>query len=144
LYESRDGNSITDNPYAMFKYMINHPAFHDYVHIWSVQDFSALSNVISRYRGHANVKFVKRHSTGYLKSLASCEYLINNSTFPSFFIPKRQQTYINTWHRTPLKKMGFDLQGDPSQSKNVVRNFLSSNYLISANPHLSNMYTKSF
>ena len=144
LYESRDGNSMTDSPYAMFSYMLENPSFKDYVHIWSIEDFDVLSSVISRYKEYPNVKFVKRNSSEYLKCLASCEYLINNSTFQSFYTSKPGQTYINTWHGTPLKSMGFDIPGNPSHSQNVVRNFLSTSYLLSPNAHTTKMFTHSY
>lgn len=144
LYESRDGNSITDSPYAIFKYMIEHPEFKNFEHIWSVQDFNALSSIISKYNNIPNVKFVHRNSINYLKRLATCEYLINNSTFQSFFIPKKDQIYINTWHGTPLKNMGFDIPGNPSISQNVVRNFLSTDYILSPNTHTTSIFKKSY
>ncbi|MCU9613263.1 CDP-glycerol glycerophosphotransferase family protein [Caldibacillus lycopersici] len=144
LYESRDGNSITDNPYAMFKYMLNNPAYQDYVHIWSIQDFNAVQPVIDLYKQYTNVKFVQRNSKEYLKYLASCEYLINNSTFQTFYIPKDGQTYINTWHGTPLKHMGFDIPGNPAQNQNVLRNFLSADYILSPNTHTTKVYTESY
>ncbi|MGM0902877.1 MAG: CDP-glycerol glycerophosphotransferase family protein [Bacillota bacterium] len=144
LYESRDGNSMTDSPYAMFKYMLGNPAFKDFMHIWSIADFDALSFVISKYKDHPNVLFVKRNSKKYLQYLTTCEYLINNSTFQSFFTPKKEQIYINTWHGTPLKTMGFDIPGNPSHSQNVLRNLLSTTYLISPNHHTTNMFTDSY
>lgn len=144
IYESRDGNSMTDSPYAMFKYMLENPNFQNYTHIWSIVDFEALSSVIDKFERYSNVKFVKRNSKEYYKYLASSEYLINNSTFQSFFIPKKNQTYINTWHGTPLKSMGFDIPGNPSHSQNVVRNFLSADYLLSPNSHTTKMFTESY
>ncbi|MCW3745257.1 CDP-glycerol glycerophosphotransferase family protein [Enterococcus gallinarum] len=31
---------------------------------------------------------------------------------------------MNTWHGTPLKKMGYDIENaNPAGSQNVVRNF---------------------
>ena len=144
LYESRDGNSMTDSPYAMFNYMLNNPEYKNYQHIWSIEDFAALEQVISKYRDLPNVKFVKRNSAKYLKYLSSCEYLINNSTFQSFFTPKEDQIYINTWHGTPLKLMGFDIPGNPSHSQNVLRNFLSTSYLLSPNPHTTRIFKDSY
>ncbi|HET7627929.1 MAG TPA: CDP-glycerol glycerophosphotransferase family protein, partial [Bacillales bacterium] len=144
LYESRDGGSMTDSPYAMFTYMLEHPDFKNYEHVWSIADVDALSAVIAKYEQHPNVKFVKRGSREYMRRLATSEYLINNSTFQSFFVPKPNQTYVNTWHGTPLKSMGFDIPGDPSHSQNVVRNFLSADYLLSPNAHTTRMYTDSY
>ncbi len=50
LYESRDGKSITDSPFAIFKYLTKNPEFKHYKHIWSVEDFHALEPVISKYK----------------------------------------------------------------------------------------------
>jgi CDP-glycerol glycerophosphotransferase len=144
LYESRDGSSISDSPYALFKYMLEDPRFKEYTHIWSIKDAEALSIIMNKYRHYPNVEFVKRNSKAYLKCLATCEYLINNSTFQSFFISKPEQKYINTWHGTPLKSMGFDIPGNPAHSQNVVRNFLSADYLLSPNSHTTRMFTDSY
>ncbi|GHH97454.1 CDP-glycerol glycerophosphotransferase family protein [Neobacillus kokaensis] len=144
LYESRDGKSITDSPYAIFKYLLHNPEYKDYQHIWSLHCFDDLQSVMNQYKDYKNVKFVKRNSKEYLKCLAASKYLINNSTFQSFFIPKSDQVYINTWHGTPLKSMGFDIPGNPSLSQNVVRNFLSADYLLSPNEHTSNMFLDSY
>jgi len=144
LYESRDGKSLTDSPYAIFKYLLHNPEYKDYHHIWSISNFEDLETIISAYQRLDNVTFVKRNSKAYLKALASSKYLINNSTFQSFFIRKHEQIYINTWHGTPLKSMGFDIPGNPSVSQNVVRNFLSADYLISPNEHTTNMFLDSY
>ncbi|MDQ6600369.1 CDP-glycerol glycerophosphotransferase family protein [Bacillus salipaludis] len=144
LYESRDGKSLTDSPYAIFKYLLSNPEYKDYKHIWSVDSFEDLDSVISQYKDRENVTFVKRNSEEYLKSLATSKYLINNSTFQSFFIPKKEQVYINTWHGTPLKNMGFDIPGNPAHSQNVVRNFLSADYLLSPNEHTTDMFIDSY
>lgn len=135
---------MTDSPYAMFKYMLENQDYQDFMHIWSIQDFSVLSGVMAKYKDMPNVQFVQRNSKEYLKWLATSEYLINNSTFQSFFIPKSDQIYINTWHGTPLKNMGFDIPGNPSVSQNVVRNFLSADFILSPNAHTTNIFTHSY
>ncbi|NHC42577.1 GW domain-containing glycosaminoglycan-binding protein [Bacillus sp. MM2020_1] len=144
FYESRDGKSLTDSPYAIFKFLLSNPDYKDYQHIWSVSSFEDLDQVIAQYKDFTNVTFVKRNSKEYLKALATSKYLINNSTFQSFYIRKSDQIYINTWHGTPLKSMGFDIPGNPSVSQNVVRNFLSADFLISPNEHTTNMFLDSY
>ncbi len=144
FYESRDGKSITDSPYAIFKYLLDNPEYKDFKHIWSVSNPNELESVLVNYKRLKNVRFVKRNSKEYLKCLATSQYLINNSTFQSFFIPKAEQVYINTWHGTPLKRMGFDIPGSPAHSQNVVRNFLSTDYLLSPNEHTTKMFLNSY
>lgn len=124
--------------------MLNNQAYKDYVHIWSVQDFSAIQPVIDLYKQYPNVRFVQRNSRSYLRYLATCEYLINNSTFQSFYTPKEGQKYINTWHGTPLKHMGFDIPGNPAQNQNVLRNFLSADYILSPNAHTTKVFVDSY
>ncbi|MEH7307282.1 CDP-glycerol glycerophosphotransferase family protein [Neobacillus drentensis] len=144
LYESRDGKSLTDSPYAIFKHLLHHPEYKHFKHIWSINHADELESVIAEYKDLKNVIFVKRNSKEYLKWLATSKYLINNSTFQSFFIPKKEQIYINTWHGTPLKRMGFDIPGNPAHSQNVVRNFLSADYLLSPNDHTTKMFLDSY
>ncbi|MBP1948796.1 glycosyltransferase involved in cell wall biosynthesis [Virgibacillus litoralis] len=40
--------------------------------------------------------------------------------------------------------MGFDIPGNPSQSQNVVRNFLSTDYILSPNNHTTMIFTESY
>ncbi|NHC42576.1 GW domain-containing glycosaminoglycan-binding protein [Bacillus sp. MM2020_1] len=144
FYESRDGKSVTDSPYAIFKYLLDNPEYKDFQHIWSISNPNELESVLVNYKKLKNVRFVKRNSKEYLKCLATSKYLINNSTFQPFFIPKAEQVYINTWHGTPLKSMGFDIPGNPAHSQNVLRNFLSADYLLSPNEHTTKMFLNSY
>mgnify|MGYP001091629837 CR=1 FL=1 len=144
LYESRDGKSMTDSPFAVFTYLLNKPEYQHLQHIWSIENPQALKEMLEEYKSYPNVKFVKRGSKEYLKAVASSKYLFNNSTFQPFVTPKPNQIYINTWHGTPLKKMGFDIPGNPSLSQNVVRNFLSTTYMLSPNSHTTDIFLRSY
>lgn len=144
LYEVRDGQSITDSPFALFKYILEHDQEKKYQHIWSIQSSEELEKAVSPYLAMSNVTFVERDSEDYLKWLAQAQYLLNNSTFQSFFVPRPEQTYINTWHGTPLKHMGYDIPGNPAGSQNVIRNFLNADYIISPNAHTTEIFSKAF
>ncbi|QZN89592.1 CDP-glycerol glycerophosphotransferase family protein [Vagococcus lutrae] len=144
IYESREGQSLTDSPYAIFKYLLEIDREKKYQHIWTVQESDELNHIISRYKDIENITFVERNSSEYLQALASAEYLINNATFQNFFIKKEEQIYINTWHGTPLKTMGFDMPDNPFNARNVVRNFFISDYLLSPNRHTTDMYQNSY
>lgn len=37
LYQSRDGKSMSDSPYAIFKYLISTPKYEDFIHIWACE-----------------------------------------------------------------------------------------------------------
>ncbi|MDF0058547.1 glycosyltransferase, partial [Staphylococcus pseudintermedius] len=55
-----------------------------------------------------------------------------------------QQIYINTWHGTPLKHMGFDVKNNLKGSQNTMKNFLASDYMISPNAHTTNIFKHAF
>lgn len=144
LYEVRDGQSVTDSPFALFKYILEQDQEKKYQHIWSIQSSEELGEAIAPYKAMSNVTFIERNSEDYLRWLVQAQYLLNNSTFQSFFVPRPEQTYINTWHGTPLKHMGYDIPGNPSGSQNVVRNFLNADYIISPNAHTTDIFSNAF
>ncbi|WP_315793760.1 glycosyltransferase [Paenibacillus sp. BIC5C1] len=129
FYESYHGKNMTDNPYAIFKQLIT--TRKDLVHVWAVNDKE--NYYAQKYRENKKVKFVRVGSIGYIKYLAISKYLINNVTFPPYFQKKDNQVYINTWHGTPLKTLGKDMRGKRGQLKNIQRNFLQSDYILSPN-----------
>lgn len=144
LYQVRDGKSITDSPYAIFKSLIQQPRYRKYKHIWVVDHHETLLFYKARFKYYKNVEFVIKESREYLKALTESKYLINNSTFPSYFIKKPKQMYINTWHGTPLKYMGLDIENSLYGSQNIIKNFLSSDYLISPNHHTTTIFKRAF
>ena len=72
-------------------------------------------------------------SSEYRKVLAHAKYLINNVSFNMDFIKKADQIYLNTWHGTPLKCLGRNIQNDSFECNNAQRNFLLCDYLIAPN-----------
>ena len=57
------------------------------------------------------------------------EYLINNSSFPVYFVKRDEQKYIQTWHGTPLKTLGKDMRLGIESMYNVQHNFLQADYI---------------
>lgn len=145
LYESFAGNGVLCNPEAIFRYLVDHPDFTHLTHVWSIADDDALSRFRAEFDSHPRVSAVRRRSGRYWEALSTSEYLINNATFPPAFGKRPGQTYLNTWHGTPLKKMGFDMPDGAYQSVNTLRNFLNADFLLAANPFMAEtMYEQSY
>ncbi|EGQ4132613.1 glycosyltransferase [Staphylococcus pseudintermedius] len=144
LYQVRDGKSITDSPYAIFLGLNAHETFSNYQHIWVVDHPDTLVFYQEKFKVFQNVSFVIKESNEYLKALTESKFLINNATFPAYFTKKPQQIYINTWHGTPLKHMGFDVKNNLKGSQNTMKNFLASDYMISPNAHTTNIFKHAF
>ncbi|WP_239701155.1 CDP-glycerol glycerophosphotransferase family protein [Mammaliicoccus sp. D-M17] len=99
------------------------------------------------------VIFVKHMSNQYYELLATCEYLINDTTFYPFFNKREGQKYFIIWHGTPLKHMGRDIPKILDVA-NVQRNFYMAdriyvnNYktmeILARTHHLNNIYTGKF
>lgn len=141
LYESFNGNSMNCNPYAMFKRIVDNPEYRTWLHVWVLND---RSRIPPEYRTRGNVVFVARESDRYRRYLASAQYLVNNSTFPPYFIRKPSQRYLNTWHGTPLKAMGLDIGNNFMEHRNSARNLLQASHLLSPNAHTSRILLEKF
>jgi CDP-glycerol glycerophosphotransferase len=50
-----------------------------------------------------------RHTRHWAETVRSAQYLINNANFPFYFRKQAGQIYVQTWHGTPLKKVGLDV-----------------------------------
>lgn len=137
MYECYFGKSVNCNPFAIFEYVINNLK-EDFLHVWVVDSIEIFPE---KYKQLKNLVLVKKDSDLYLRYLATAEYLINNCTFPLYFIRKPEQKYLNTWHGTPLKTLGKDLQhpGKIVEHRNAARNFLHATHIISPNSHTTSV-----
>ncbi|MCW4466168.1 CDP-glycerol glycerophosphotransferase family protein [Glutamicibacter sp. MNS18] len=133
LWQSNGGESIGCHPLALFEELSSRDTVGEYKHVWVLNDENTDIPII--VRDSTNVVFVKRHSESYRRVLSSAKYLVNNSTFPGYFIRKDGQQYLNTWHGTPYKTLGKDMRGEMFKHAAFVRDILQSTHLISPNSH---------
>lgn len=145
LFESFSGNGMLCHPEALFKQMLSRQDFKNHRFIWVINDFDRYSKSMNEHKSDHRVRFVKYLSFEYYKALSTSKYLINNVSFPTQFVKRPGQVYINTWHGIPLKKMGYDIEDRASDAKNIVRNFLAADYLLSSSRSMTeSMYAKAF
>lgn len=144
LYQSRDGKSMTDSPYAVFLYLLNSKKYKDFIHFWVVDSSEKKVEFEKKFKHKNNVKFVVKESDDYLQILTSAKYILNNSTFPAYFTKKENQIYVNTWHGTPIKAMGLDVEDNLLGSQNTIKNFLSSDILVSPNSYTTSIFKRAF
>lgn len=144
LYDAYFGRGMICNPYAIFLELVSNDEFKDYTHIWVLEDRVGSEPVMKPYFKNPNVRAVSRHSDDHLKYLASAGYIITNVSLPFYYCKKPGQIYVNTWHGTPIKSLGYDIPGSAATISNVLRNFLSTDYIISASPFLTSVYLEKY
>ncbi|GAA3607676.1 glycosyltransferase [Marihabitans asiaticum] len=137
FYESFAGNGMLCNPEAIFRELLDDPDFAHLEHVWCLSPAMWESGVRREFDGHPRVRFVRYKSPQYFRALATSRYLFNNATFPPEFAKRDEQVYVNTWHGTPFKQMGYDEPGGGPGARNVIRNFLSADYLLAANDFMA-------
>ena len=143
LYESFAGNGALDNPEAIFRELLASPAHAHLRHVW-VLDRHAGRPFTAEFAGDRRVRFVRYRSARYFAALARSQYLINNATFPPEFQKRDEQTYVNTWHGTPLKTMGYEMPDGAFEAANTLRNFVAADVLVAQNPTMTRMYREAY
>lgn len=145
LYESFAGNGVLCNPEAIFREILRSPDLAEYRHIWVLDNVREHRDVQAEFAGNSRVRFVRRRSLAYFRALATSKYLVNNATFPAEFSKRPEQIYLNTWHGTPLKRMGYDMPNGALDSANTLRNFVAADFLLSQNPFMTEqMYENAY
>ena len=139
LFESFYGKFYTDSPKYIYEYLYEN--FGDkFEYVW-----------VLNKRGvkiPGNPKTVKRFSLDYYKHLAESKYLVFNTRHPKRLRKREEQVFIETWHGTPLKRLGFD-QGnlyldDPNSKKSYRSDSKKWDYMISPNRYTSEIYRSAF
>ncbi|WP_419154689.1 CDP-glycerol glycerophosphotransferase family protein [Weissella bombi] len=133
MYETFHGNSMTDNPFALFLEIVKQDVEKKYIHVWVLSHKPEEDIQVQRFIEMENLYFVDLYSDEYLSAIARAKFLINNTSFPPYFFRREEQIYINTWHGTPLKTLGKDMAGSYGQHKNLARNFLQATHILSPN-----------
>lgn len=115
LFESFQGRKVACSPKAMFLEAVGNPAYREYTFIWSVRD-PLCHRWLEQY---PNTRVVKYGTNAYRKVLATAKYWVTNATMPEYARPKESQVFIQTWHGTPLKRLGCDLEKTENHAQSL-------------------------
>lgn len=115
FFESFHGKRCGDSVKAIYNAMADDDNFRDYTFVWAFANPKEHEDLTLNPR----TILVKKGSTDYFRYAAASRFWVNNVSVPDFLIPGRHQIYIETWHGTPLKRLGCDIEtdSDPRQSK---------------------------
>ncbi|MET7378648.1 bifunctional glycosyltransferase family 2 protein/CDP-glycerol:glycerophosphate glycerophosphotransferase [Streptomyces sp. NPDC005526] len=98
VFESHLGKQYSDSPRAVYEELRRRGV--PITPIWSYAG--------ERPEGFPeDAELVRRWSWRYLRALAQAEFWIDNQGFPLRLTKRPETTYIQTWHGSALKRMGF-------------------------------------
>ncbi|UUU22584.1 bifunctional glycosyltransferase/CDP-glycerol:glycerophosphate glycerophosphotransferase [Streptomyces sp. DSM 40750] len=101
VFESHLGRQYSDSPRAIYEEMRRQGL-----------DFEAVWSYTGRPEGFpSDATLVRRWSLPYLRALARAEFWIDNQSYPLKLTKRPGTTYLQTWHGSALKRMGFDEPG---------------------------------
>lgn len=133
LLESYHGINFTGNSYALFKKLVEaYPNYKCYIAIKNLED--PMIKWIKKTYTDKKFEIVEYESKKYLKLLATCKYLVNDTSFMPYFCKRDEQVYLNTWHGTPLKTLGTHIKNAKiNDHKNIQKNLFSVDKLAMPN-----------
>lgn len=142
-FESFHGNQYSDNPKAIYEWMTeNHP---EYNYIWGVSKGHEESFLKEK------VPYVVRFSIKWFLTMPRARAWVINTRTPLWLTKNKKTMYIQTWHGTPLKKIGQDIPNVniPGYTKASYDAEFSAeskrwDYLVSPNSYSSEIFKHAF
>lgn len=143
IFESFQGKQYSDNPRAIYEYLQNH--YSDYTMYWSID-----KRKIQDLEDYP-IKIVRRFSLKWLFLMTRAKYWVTNCRMPLWVSKSPQTVYVQTWHGTPLKRLGLDIDEvhmPGTNTKKYKRNFTKESakwdYLISPNGYSTEIFRQAF
>ena len=120
IFTAFNGKAYTCSPRAIYEQIIKDEKYTDYKFVWAfknVEEHKYLEN-------NKNTKVILYGKKEYEKYLAKAKYWITNYRIFDHIYPKKNQVYLQCWHGTPLKRLGYDLE----VSENVMNSIKEIRY----------------
>ncbi|WP_445978234.1 CDP-glycerol glycerophosphotransferase family protein [Streptomyces poriferorum] len=110
LFSSFDGRQYSDSPRAVHEELTRRGTGAE--HLWVVRD--------SQARIPAGATAVEHGSAAWHEALARSRHIVTNTQLPEWFERREGQTVVQTWHGTPLKRIGLDLAGTAQANRAYI------------------------
>ena len=143
LFESFLGRGYSDNPKALYQTLKRQRPELTLVWIFAKEPTADVKAVCPNW--------VLRNSPKYYYYMARAQYWIFNTRQPLSLKKRRATTYLQTWHGTPLKRLGLDMEevhmaGTTTEQykKNFYQQAQEWDYLLSPNTYSSEIFKRAF
>ncbi|MBW6433143.1 bifunctional glycosyltransferase family 2 protein/CDP-glycerol:glycerophosphate glycerophosphotransferase [Actinoplanes hulinensis] len=116
VFESHMGKQFSDSPRAIYEEMQRQGIKFTPIWVYATHPTGFPSEA----------KLVMRNSWAYLQALGQAEFWIDNQGFPHDLRKRPETTYIQTWHGSAFKRMGFDEATIKAQTETQQRKWQSA------------------
>ncbi|WP_330239013.1 bifunctional glycosyltransferase/CDP-glycerol:glycerophosphate glycerophosphotransferase [Streptomyces sp. NBC_00525] len=138
LYSTFDGRQYSDSPRAVYEELVRRGT--EVEHIWVVRDQQAIIP--------EGATVVEHGSVAWHEALARSRYIVTNTQLPEWFARREDQTVVQTWHGTPLKRIGLELAGTAQANAAYIATLADRakqwNFLVSPNTYSTPVLRRSF
>ncbi|MFE4700001.1 CDP-glycerol glycerophosphotransferase family protein [Streptomyces sp. NPDC056738] len=100
LLDAFKGTQYSDSPRALHEELVRRGL--DLEHLWVVRD--------DQVQVPPTATPVRMWSPQWYEALATSRYVVANNHLPDWFQKRDGQVVVQTWHGTPLKKIGHDIE----------------------------------
>jgi CDP-glycerol glycerophosphotransferase len=135
LYNSFNGR-FSDNPRAIYEHLSGGAG--ERSHAWVADRSAELP---------PGVGGVELYGLAFLRELGRSGHVVSNVPMPRNLRVRPGQTYLQTWHGTPLKRIGFDNEqwrSNPSGFNEIARDSVRWDCLLSQNPFSTEIFRRAF
>ncbi|MEV0967205.1 bifunctional glycosyltransferase/CDP-glycerol:glycerophosphate glycerophosphotransferase [Microtetraspora glauca] len=139
LFDSYGGSQYSCNPRAISEEFQRRDLGTDL--IWVTRD--------GQFAVPEGVRTVLYGSREHEEALGTSRFVVaNRRTQPSWYVDRPDQTFVQTWHGTPLKCLGRDVRGKPLASRDIYegldRYSTMWDVLVSPNPFSTPILRRAF
>lgn len=142
VFESFGGRQVSDSPYAIYETLKDSSTVNC---VWSIkQDQQA-------YCEAHQIPYVIRRTLKWAMTLEKAQAWVVNARMPQWVRKPKHVYYVQTWHGTPLKKLGLDIKSVTMPNttteiyyQNFVRETDRWDTLISANSYATQIFKNAF
>ncbi len=143
---SQQGNNLNGNMFYITKELATNNAYKDFkIYVcYNKEAKEKFTKLLKSYSILNRVKLVKNKTSKFAKILATSKYLFTDTSMPVYFIKRKEQVYLNTWHGTPLKTLGKSTENDFFDIANVQKNFVMADYLLYPSNYMMDIMIKDY
>lgn len=148
FFEAYMGRQYSCSPKEIYRRMLCDDYFSDYKFVWAFRD----TDEFGFLQKNKNTVIIKSGGRDYFRYLAAAKYWVVNSRLNEAVVKKSGQVYVQCWHGTPLKKLGYDIDAKNGNAMNSVKDIRYKHradskrytYMISPSPFCSDKFASAF